>query len=971
MNDQYITDIPTYNNLIQNFFTIGIDTELILSNEFYKDPHKYIDLNETFKPSLLTSFPDNESTLSNIPYDIIIRHIFPNGFTLIKSETPPSNTNFFFSLPLFPSHPLYRKIYYTCLIVYEPLSSYETIKNDYYTSLTSTTHQEQEVDITAIINDKLIPTSTITFEGNYSLTNPSSFYVPKALCFSSLLPYPTELYTVLNELYNNYCVKQTYMISLDKLIEHFVLTLQIPPRGQQKMFYKLFDTEVSFSQRPINSIPNCSIDLDKIFNYYKVNDVLNIYRAVLLEIPIIFFCTDNQLLSVFVEGFTNLCYPYTYQYPVCAFLPFTQYSLIEVLKVFVFGINLKYHEKFFELNNIELSEKELLVVNVDNKEIKLIKRNVPEKDVLIIRSVNECNNNNKDDVVSVYENIDLPIHYKKKLTETLMKCNKIKDKINNNEDIDKFNFNVRYALFYFIVSIMWDYKKYIRNVSITSSNVDISEIYDRKEFINAHSGGDVEFYKRFTLTKMFKSYIIKCILPSCNEDIIEVMFFDEKIIEKKNKNIFNKALKTPFLDIKDFDKYKHQPSEQPCEFNDNEISYLSQPDIQQKAIQYFQRIKSTNKKINISYYVFPKLLYDNEFFDKPYKQIYFNNQLSMNSVNLNNDIINSIKKAFPDKFKHTLMFNKKQNNINLENYIHLTWLLLSSLTFYYIDSNVERNFRFAEMLYTLNTSLHDEIESDLIVLIFNVIVTYGNNEHMIALLNYILTHNELNDIKNNYILYALFYERTSKSFNGSENGTCTKRLSTITSRATVLMRDQVNEEESKQQFTKRTINDKEPYKTGIHFQTTTTCDKCKEVTEVYFLFLYDDNNKLNTSTKSKFTCQKCNKEIIPIMTVEINNNEREQFVVMNPQELYYEIKKQYICKRNFQLDITSFYLTQRKLFLNCVLYFSLRNLSFDILFPYIKDYCNNNNNNNNNKAHQRHFRGALSIVPSSNENISL
>ena len=79
---------------------------------------------------------------------------------------------------------------------------------------------------------------------------------------------------------------------------------------------------------------------------------------------------------------------------------------------------------------------------------------------------------------------------------------------------------------------------------------------------------------------MFKSYIIKCILPSCNEDIIEVMFFDEKIIEKKNKNIFNKALKTPFLHIKDFDKYKHQPSEQPREFNDNEISYLSQPDIQ-------------------------------------------------------------------------------------------------------------------------------------------------------------------------------------------------------------------------------------------------------------------------------------------------------------------------------------------------------------------------------------------------------
>ena len=109
-------------------------------------------------------------------------------------------------------------------------------------------------------------------------------------------------------------------------------------------------------------------------------------------------------------------------------------------------------------------------------------------------------------------------------------------------------------------------------------------------------------------------------------------------------------------------------------------------------------------------------------------------------------------------------------------------------------------------------------------------------------------------------------------------------------------------------------------------------------------------------------------------SLEVNNNEREEFVVLNPQELYYEIKKQFICKRNYQIDITSFYSTQRKLFLNCVLYFSLRNLSFDIMFPYIKDYCNEDNKESQSTSRKRRFHGALSVetfVPFSNENISL
>ena len=53
-----------------------------------------------------------------------------------------------------------------------------------------------------------------------------------------------------------------------------------------------------------------------------------------------------------------------------------------------------------------------------------------------------------------------------------------------------------------------------------------------KEFMNNHSFVS-DFYKIFISTEIFKAFIIKRIYPRTIQDKFDILFFDEKIIEKK------------------------------------------------------------------------------------------------------------------------------------------------------------------------------------------------------------------------------------------------------------------------------------------------------------------------------------------------------------------------------------------------------------------------------------------------------
>ena len=57
-----------------------------------------------------------------------------------------------------------------------------------------------------------------------------------------------------------------------------------------------------------------SLTLGECFNYFSVDDILKIFRYMVLEIPLLFFSTDKGALSLFVDNFLFLLNPFVYKF---------------------------------------------------------------------------------------------------------------------------------------------------------------------------------------------------------------------------------------------------------------------------------------------------------------------------------------------------------------------------------------------------------------------------------------------------------------------------------------------------------------------------------------------------------------------------------------------------------------------------------------------------------------------------------
>ena len=68
------------NNLIQNFYIIGITQEDINSN--LKDILSN-NFNMGLSPKIISKFPETNSNYNMIPNEIIIDHCFPTGYKII------------------------------------------------------------------------------------------------------------------------------------------------------------------------------------------------------------------------------------------------------------------------------------------------------------------------------------------------------------------------------------------------------------------------------------------------------------------------------------------------------------------------------------------------------------------------------------------------------------------------------------------------------------------------------------------------------------------------------------------------------------------------------------------------------------------------------------------------------------------------------------------------------------------------
>jgi len=471
----------------------------------------------------------------------------------------------------------------------------------------------------------------------------------------------------------------------------------------------------------MNKLPLLNLELEIIFIKFKIDQILEIYKHILLETRIIFFSKEISTLTPIIEGFLSLIYPLKYTFQHVTILPQDNFMILESVTPYIVGINQKYEDNFFNMFNIDIQDITYLIVDIDEKKVEL-------------KYPTLSNKISKKKYLSE-EFPDLPKHYRSKLIDSLqIYIKELKSNQKKKEDRDNFVRNMREHFFQFIVNIFQEYSKYL-NVSYYTNNdigtPTIQNLFKVDEFLSSVAHIDRLFYKKMMETQMFVELIYKRMIPKDARDKIEILFFDEHIIEKNNRKLFSKKIFTPFLHSNVYDHKSVYPVHKTK--SNVDFSYFKRLENIKEALKYGQEIILDNDEVSMNYHFFPLMM--NHVYFKPEQRNFIIPSVLSEEVDQTNSEI--IAKSYLGNLG--VQFNEMDNSI------YLCWIQLWSMTFWYHDTE-EKHYRFQQMLIVLDKVKNHEMET--FNLLFEAVSKYGE-DYMVLKLYERLIHYRLNP---NYLI---------------------------------------------------------------------------------------------------------------------------------------------------------------------------------------------------------------------------
>ena len=498
-------------NLFQQFFVIGFDSKIMFN--INKMDLKYLP-EQLLLPKVISKFPNKNLPYVNVPDSVVASHCFPKG--LLKKiityeskdliEKSKKTEDWIFSLDNLTPEDKYsslktNKLYYTCYLFYENVDNYKTLAN--YRRNTTCKNPEA---IEEEKNEKLL--------------------IPKVICISSFTPLYKHgrflLHTIKRYVENfkfDVVFDKDNFYPIEKIIEGLIFNLPGLPRGNyviklsKDTFYNENNEEsdfksyrsfvgdsnfktnlqkdIIFEESPANKRPRPLVNYSLIMKFFRIEEIFEIVRAIILEEPILFFSDNIQNLTHTIEGILALIYPLEYPYPVVSVLPEENYSLIAAFNHFIFGINCKFSEDLIKQKIINLEGKKVvLIVKIENRFNNPLNSN--EKDPLKHSVISTLKLNKKKPfikldqlknygVVEKNQNLDktaqekkkspkLPIHYFGKcskrlepLISTKLKEAAAKNKnknLSSNEKDRIFNNEIIENFIYFFTCILLNYQEF-------------------------------------------------------------------------------------------------------------------------------------------------------------------------------------------------------------------------------------------------------------------------------------------------------------------------------------------------------------------------------------------------------------------------------------------------------------------------------------------------------------------------------
>ena len=948
--------INSCDTFIEYFYIFGakettVRTEKFYQNSLYTKPG-YLTM------QLLSKFPPYEKPNSNMDENVILNHCFPTGYNLLISQPNqyPKHECFHFNLDNLNSlNNEDKKIYFTCLLFYEPLSTYydlflrvKKLNKFTFNKIKPLTKEQKEL------------------MGKY--------FVPKVIVFSSFVPFPNEEKYLLGKLlaYASGLTKgiqNNIVIPIEKVIEKLVLGIPMPPKGKFFVTYKNnnciipnVEKDYEIKQRELNQYNYYSYKMHLIF-FFKTDDIAEIIKCLLSEVPILFFSQSKERLTNIFETFLFLLRPFEYQYPHVSILPDINAGIIEMAKTFAFGINYEWVEpdnkegkiNYFEKLNLNVFNKLIKIVDIDNR--KITKYYIQNQSQRII-NFNDLGENIKDDSIFIpskeinhdalndSDKYELPMHYlskfKKRLNEFL-ENNKIKSSDCNmalNRKIGEDHF------FNFFVSVFQNYNKYLFNTEIETKkickeilesnnydNIPVENLCKISQFLKEFKVGDDQFINVFLQTKIFKIFLIRKYLNNEVDKFI-FLYFDETILSKKSRSFFSRKAKTEFLESKILQATQSYDVDTTKNFNQEEYSYISEH--QENLVLYNQRFNGTLFR----YYLFPKLIYDNKYFQKYYMPQKFFDKALYQQMKDYHKAIETLEqpkyfKIYNGEISQRHLYDSKNDLAKNEimNDVILLWLRIFCLTFYYCEQK-EKIVRFVEMLQNIKKAFY--IRNDILSLILITIKKYGDEPMTIKIFQIIKNFN-----------YSQFAHMSNKLFYSSLVDTPPLKELSIANQKLNINYYKDKEEVPKTfelnikkfNLKRRTFwNDGMENKSEKIKFTNPICPKCNKSNNLKLLMKNYDKMK-----KTKYlNCLLCEQEVNMITKIIIGDKifgeEILEINIYNPYFLYNNISSQLIKLYGTKIDLNELRNNYKDFFWNCILNFKIAGLSCDMMLKYNKLY---------------------------------
>ena len=337
----------------------------------------------------------------------------------------------------------------------------------------------------------------------------------------------------------------------------------------------------------------------------------------------------------------------------------------------------------------------------------------------------------------------------------------------------------------------------------------------------------------------------------------------------------------------------------------------------------------------IKYFIFPKLLFDNKFFNIDYNTQFYLHYIDLptdKSINQLNKFISESENEFLSKCCFVIYQNISDNSSSLfelyyNDYIEFNWLLLSSCSLWYCKSNKELETRINKIFDLLDKL--EYIEEQVLYFIFYSLYKYGSTSHFIRIFEIILRFIGYYSYSDLLLLYYKLNEEKKNLINDNNNNINNQKRSFVYIK----------------QYIEKEIDDK--IKEEIIFDNEQICEKCGNIIRLNEQDISELINKKIDKNKNApiFYCKNCNKINLgikincKISLINIRKKKEifisnDEFSLMMPHVLYCKIKDYVINLKENEIDINQIFSNKNINILNFIFYFSLKSLPFDFLLPY-------------------------------------